>query len=139
MEYLTFRNYIFIFNIMENDASKYLLNAAQKLNQANKELYKPKEDIVSFLVCKNSQFAIENYLKGYLLKNEVDPSEFNTISSLLEQCKLINKEFEKLNLTEFDCKSVDTDLRFCNDVSKVSKCYDIADSLDTILRQQKII
>ena len=62
---------------MENDASKYLLNAAQKLNQANKELYKPKEDIVSFLVCKNSQFAIENYLKGYLLKNEVDPSEFN--------------------------------------------------------------
>jgi HEPN domain-containing protein len=139
MEYLNFRNYIFIFNIMENDASKYLLNAAQKLNQANKELYKPKEDIVSFLVCKNSQFAIENYLKGYLLKNEVDPSEFNTISSLLEQCKLINKEFEKLNLTEFDCKSVDTDLRFCNDVSKVSKCYDIADSLDTILRQQKII
>ena len=139
MEYLTFRNYIFIFNIMENDASKYLLNAAQKLNQANKELYKPQEDIVSFLVCKNSQFAIENYLKGYLVKNEVDPSEFNTISSLLEQCKLINKAFEKLNLTEFDCKSVDTDLRFCNDVPKVSKCYDIADSLDTILRQQKII
>lgn len=132
-------NYILILNIMENDASKHLLNAAQKLNQANKELYKPQEDIVSFLVCKNSQFAIENYLKGYLLKNEVDPSEFKTISSLLEQCKLINKEFNKLNLTEFDCKSVDTDLRFCNDVSKVSKCYDIADSLDTILKQQKII
>ena len=61
------------------------------------------------------------------------------VNLILEQCKLINKEFEKLNLTEFDCKSVDTDLRFCNDVSKVSKCYDIADSLDTILRQQKII
>ena len=139
MENFKMINYILILNIMENDASKHLLNAAQKLNQANKELYKPQEDIVSFLVCKNSQFAIENYLKGYLLKNEVDPSEFKTISSLLEQCKLINKEFNKLNLTEFDCKSVDTDLRFCNDVSKVSKCYDIADSLDTILKQQKII
>ena len=139
MENFKMINYILILNIMENDASKHLLNAAQKLNQANKELYKPQEDIVSFLVCKNSQFAIENYLKGYLLKNEVDPSEFKTISSLLEQCKLINKAFEKLNLTEFDCKSVDTDLRFCNDVSKVSKCYDIADSLDTILKQQKII
>ena len=139
MENFKMINYIFILNIMENDASKHLLNAAQKLNQANKELYKPQELIVSFLVFKNSQFAIENYLKGYLLKNEVDPSEFKTISSLLEQCKLINKEFNKLNLTEFDCKSVDTDLRFCNDVSKVSKCYDIADSLDTILKQQKII
>ncbi|MFD0834413.1 HEPN domain-containing protein [Mariniflexile aquimaris] len=124
---------------MENDSNKFLLNAAQKLNQANKELYKPKEDIVSFLVCKNSQFAIENYLKGYLLKNDVDPSEFKTITSLYEQCKLINKEFEKVNLTEFDCKSVDTELRFCNDVSKVSNCYSIADSLDTLLRQQKII
>ena len=124
---------------MENDSNKFLLNAAQKLNQANKELYKPKEDIVSFLVCKNSQFAIENYLKGYLLKNDVDPSEFKTITSLYEQCKLINKEFEKVNLTEFDCKSVDTELRFCNDVSKVSNCFNIADSLDTLLRQQKII
>ena len=124
---------------MENEAHKFFLNAAQKLNQASTELYKPEENIVSFLVCKNSQFAIENYLKGYLLKNDIDPSEYNTIESLYEQCKLINKEFEKVNLTGFDCKALDTETRFCNDVSKVSNCFDIADSLDTFLRQQKVI
>lgn len=124
---------------MENDANKFFLNAAQKLNQANRELFKPKEDIVSFLVCKNSQFAIENYLRGYLLKHEIDPTEFKTIDSLYEQCKLINKEFERVNLSEFDCKSADTELRYCNDVSKVSNCFDVADSLDTFLRQQKVI
>lgn len=124
---------------MENDADKFLLNAVKKLNDANQELYRPEEDMVTYLVCKNSQMAIENYLKGYLLKYDVNTSKSNTIESLYEQCKLINKRFEKVNLSGFDCKSVNTESRFCNDVSKVSKCFDIANSLDTFLKQEKII
>ena len=84
---------------MENNANKFLLNAVKKLNEANKELFRPEEDIVTYLVCKNSQFAIENYLKGFLLKNGVDSSEHKTIDSLYEQCKIINKEFEQVNLS----------------------------------------
>ena len=124
---------------MENNANKFLLNAVKKLNEANKELFRPEEDIVTYLVCKNSQFAIENYLKGFLLKNGVDSSEYKTIDSLYEQCKIINKDFEQVNLSEFECKSYQTDSRFCNEVSKVSNCFDVADSLDTFLRQKKII
>ena len=124
---------------MENDDNKFFLNAAQKFDQANKELFKPEEDIVTYLVCKNSQYAIENYLKGYLLKNDVNPTEYKTISSLYEQCKTINKNFEKVELTEFDCKAHNLDSRFCNEVSKVNNCFEIADSLDTFLRREKII
>lgn len=124
---------------MENNANKFLLTAVKKLNEANKELFRPEEDIVTYLVCKNSQFAIENYLKGFLLKKDIDPSEYKTIDSLYEQCKIINKEFEKINLSEFKCKSREIDTKYCNDVSKVNKCFDVADSLDTFLKQQKII
>ena len=124
---------------MENEASKYFLNAAQKLNQANKELFKPEEDIVTYLVCKNSQFAIENYLRGYLLKNNVNPIKYKTIDSLYEQCKIINKNFEKVDLAEFDCKAHNLDSRYCNEVLKVNNCFEIADSLDTFLRKEKII
>lgn len=124
---------------MENEAIKYFVNAAQKLNQANKELFKPEEDIVTYLVCKNSQYAIENYLKGYLLKNGVNPTEYKTINSLYEQCKIINENFKKVDLTEFNCKAHNLDSRFCNEVSKVNNCFDIADSLDTFLRKEKII
>ena len=60
---------------MENEAIKFFVNAAQKLNQANKELFKPEEDIVTYLVCKNSQYAVENYLKGYLFKEGIKPNE----------------------------------------------------------------
>ncbi|ALJ05890.1 hypothetical protein APS56_12450 [Pseudalgibacter alginicilyticus] len=124
---------------MENDAYKYLVDAAQKLNQADKELFKPEEDIVTYLVCKNSQFAIENYLRGYLTKKGIETFKYKTIDSLYEQCKKINKGFEKVNLSDFNCKNQDTDTKFCNDISKVSKCYEIANNLDTFLRKEKVI
>ncbi len=124
---------------MNDKAKKLFDDAIEKLNEANEELFRPEEDIVSMVVCKNSQFAVENYLKGFLLQNGVDPSNFKTIDSLYEKCKLINKNFEKVNLTDFECKSHKLDSRYCNDVSKVSSCFDIADSLDTFLRKEQII
>ena len=124
---------------MNDKAKKLFDDAIEKLNEANEELFRPEEDIVSMVVCKNSQFAVENYLKGFLLQNGVDPSNFKTIDSLYEKCKLINKNFEKVNLSDFECKSHKLDSRYCNDVSKVSSCFDIADSLDTFLRKEQII
>jgi outer membrane protein assembly factor BamD (BamD/ComL family) len=125
---------------METEAIQFFVKAAQKLNQANKELFKPEEDIVTFLVCKNSQYAIENYLRGYLLKKGFEPRDYKTINSLYEQCVRINKGFEKVDLSDFDCKSSkDLSANFCNSVSKVNKCFDAADSLDSFLRREKII
>lgn len=124
---------------MNDKAKKLFDDAIEKLNEANEELFRPEEDIVSYVVCKNSQVAVENYLKGFLLQNGVDPSNFKTIDSLYEKCKSINKNFEKVNLADFECKSHKLDSRYCNEVSKVSNCFDIADSLDTFLRKEKII
>ena len=124
---------------MNDKAKKLFDDAIEKLNEANEELFRPEEDIVSMVVCKNSQFAVENYLKGFLLQNGVDPSNFKTIDSLYEKCKSINKNFEKVNLSDFECKSHKLDSRYCNDISKVSSCFDIADSLDTFLRKEQII
>ncbi len=124
---------------MEKRAKKLFVEAVDKLNKANKELYRPKEDIDSYSVCKNSQRAIENYLKGYLLKSGMDPSSFKTIKSLYDQCVKVNKNFEKIDLYGFECKSFTSGDIYCNEVSKVSSCFDIADSLDTLLRREKII
>ena len=125
---------------METEAIQFFVKAAQKLNQANKELFKPEKDIVTYLVCKNSQFAVENYLKGYLLKNGIDPIENESIDSLYEKCKKINKGFEKVDLSDFNCKSSNNlESKYCDNVSKVNKCFDSADNLDTFLKREKII
>ena len=124
---------------METKAKKLFENALEKLNEAKSELFRPNEDIVTYSVCKNSQFAIKNYLAGYLFKNGIDGNKYETIDSLFEQCVIINKDFEKVDLSDFDCKSYKIDSGYCNEVSKVSSCFDAADNLDTFLRQQKII
>lgn len=124
---------------MKHKATKLFDLAIGKLNQANEELLKPQEDVVTYAVCKNAQYAIENYLKGVLLTNGVDPENLKTIESLYEACKKINPKFEQIDLSEFNCKSGNLDTRYCSEVSKVSSCFDAADNLDTLLRREKII
>lgn len=124
---------------MKKNADKYFKLAIEQLSDANDELYRPNEDVVSFLVCKNAQHAIENYLRGYLYEHDVDASVYITIDSLYQQCKKINRRFNDIDLTDFNCKIHDTNTRFCNEVSKVSRCFEIADSLDTFLREEKVI
>lgn len=124
---------------MGTKAKVYFDSAQEKLKVAKQELFRPEEDMVTYLVCKNSQYAIENYLKGYLLKNGVDIEDCNTIDSLYNQCLIINKNFEKVDLSDFQCKAHNLDSRFCTEIPKVSNCYDAADNLDTFLRKEKII
>lgn len=124
---------------MGTKAKEHFITAQEKLNEAKQELFRPEEDMVSFLVCKNSQHAIENYLKGYLLKNGVDVEDCLTIDSLYKQCLVINKNFEKVDLSDFQCKGHDINSRYCTEIPKVSNCFDAADNLDTFLRKEKIL
>lgn len=124
---------------MKAKANDYFKAASNKLQEANEELLRPKEDVVSYVVCKNSQNAIEDYLKGYLLKNGVNPDKFKTIDNLYNECKSLDKRFEKVNLSGITCKSQDTNSTYCVEVSKVSNCYNTAHTLDTFLREQKVI
>ncbi|WP_299553624.1 HEPN domain-containing protein [Seonamhaeicola sp.] len=124
---------------MESSADKLFSTAIENLNAANKELYKPEEDVVSYAVCKNSQYAIENYLRGFLTKNGIDTSSLITIAELYEACKNININFEKIDLSDFQCKSYKIDSGYCNEYAKVNSCFATADDLDTFLRKEKII
>ena len=124
---------------MKEKVTKLFQKASEKLDQANAEICRPEEDIVSYVVCKNAQVAIENYLKGFLFKNGVDASKYNTIDTLFEQCKLINNKFEKVSLSTINCKSEEFSTSYCNDLPRVSNCFDIANNLDTFLREEKII
>lgn len=118
---------------------KHFEKAKVKLQEANKELFKPKEDVVTYMVCKNSQYAIEAFLKGYLNHRGFVTHENETIEGLLNRCKALDGKFSKIDLGVIDCKAAKIDSRYCSDVTKVSSCFDAADSLDTLLKQMKVI
>lgn len=124
---------------MKNRAFELFDEAILKLKEANNELCRPEEDVVTSLVCSNAHSAILNYLKGFLVLNSINPDPDASIDRLYEQCKGINSHFEEVHLSGFECNAHKEDSRFCNESSKFSRCFDIADSLDTFLRRERIL
>lgn len=110
-----------------------------KLREANDELCRPEEDVVASLVCSNAHIAIEKYLKGFLALHAIEAPADATIDSLYRQCKAINNHFEAVHLSGFECNRHKEDSRFSSESSRFSRCFDIADSLDTFLRRERIL
>lgn len=124
---------------MKSRSEAFLSEAAKKLKIAKEEMFKPAEDIVSYSVCKNSQFAIENFLKGYLTQKEVKLQPNETIASLYDKCIAIDKDFKAIEMGAIGCKNHSIDSRYCSEVNSVSACFDTADNIDTYLRKNKIV
>ena len=124
---------------MKLRSQAFLKEAEKRLKIAKDEMFKPAEDIVSYSVCKNSQFAIENFLKGYLLDKKVELDRNETIASLYEKCTAVDKEFKSIEMSAIGCKSHTIDSRYCSEINSVNACYDTADSVDTYLKKHKVI
>jgi len=124
---------------MDEKAKNHFEKAGDQLKKANEELYKPQEDIVSLLVCKNTLFAIENYLKGYLSNRGYETKNEESLDLLLERCRLLDKKFNQIDLSVIDCSSDHQNHNFCDDANKVNSCFKKADQLDNLLRGMGII
>jgi HEPN domain-containing protein len=124
---------------MKSRSEAFLKEAQNKLKLAKEEMFKPVEDIVSYSICKNSQFAIENYLKGFLATKKTQLKKDETIASLYNKCIAIDKNFESLDMGTVGCKNHPIDSRYCSEINSVNACFDAADNIDTFLRKNNII
>jgi len=124
---------------MKVKATLHFEKAKENLKIANEELFKPEEDVITYLVCKNSQYAIENNLKGYLTRRGFETHESETLEHLLDRCKALEPKFNNVHLNSIDCRAYKIDSTYCQDVKKVSSCFETADNLDTLLKRLKII
>lgn len=124
---------------MKSRSEAFFNEASKKLKSAKEELFKPAEDIVSYSVCKNAQFAIENFLKGYLTKSNIELQPDETIASLYDKCVKIDKNFTSIDLNAIGCKNHGIDSRYCSEINTVSACFDTADNIDTYLRKNRIL
>jgi len=124
--------------MMKLRSDAFLKEGVKKLKQANEELFKPEEDIVAYSVCKNAQFAMDNLLRGFLLSNKVEPTQEDTIDSMLKMCAKIDDRFKKVDVKMIACKGHKIDSRYCSGLKTVTACFDAADSLDTLLRKAKM-
>lgn len=123
-----------------NQRAKVFISQGQRnLNLAKNELLKPQQDVLLYSVCKNAQFSIENYLKGFLINHDVLIEHDMSLEDLLEECITIDSRFERVDLNDITCKSHKIDSRYCTDYETVCKCYDTADNVDTFFRKINLI
>lgn len=120
-------------------ASEHFEKASKDIREANQELYKPEEDVVSFVVCKNSLGAIENYLKGYLASRGFNTSSDETIGALMDRCRMLDKNFQSIKVEAIDCRNTKEDNLHCDEISKFSACYNVADQLENLLLKKGIL
>ncbi|PCI32539.1 MAG: hypothetical protein COB60_09300 [Flavobacteriaceae bacterium] len=110
----------------------------KNLKQANEELFKSEVDIVSYSVCKNSQFAMDNFLRGFLLSKGQNLEENETIDTLHKKCQNIDPDFIKIDIGAIACRDHKIDSRYCTKLKTVNACFEAADSVDTLLRKSKL-
>jgi len=123
---------------MKLRSDAFLKEGVKKLKQANEELFKPEEDIVAYSVCKNAQFSLDNLLRGFLLSNKIEPSQDDSVESMLKKCIEIDAKFKKIDIGMVACKGHKIDSRYCTELKTVTACFDAADSVDTLLRKAKM-
>jgi len=83
---------------MEQSIKSTLDKAEDFLSRAKSELYKPREDVVSYSVCQNAYYAIVNYLGSFLMDNGVEFQESSNVADLLSSCREIDAKFKDLHL-----------------------------------------
>jgi len=102
-------------------------------------MYKPEEDIVSLVVCRSTLGSIENYLRGFLTLRGFETSDDETLGHLMKRCRMLDKKFNSIRIEEIDCRNEkDPDLH-CEEIEKLGACYQVADRLDSLMREKGIL
>jgi len=124
---------------MDDKAKKHFSRGENEFRQADREMYKPEEDIVSLVVCRSTLGSIENYLRGFLTLRGFETSDDETLGHLMKRCRMLDKKFNSIRIEEIDCRNEkDPDLH-CEEIEKLGACYQVADRLDSLMREKGIL
>ena len=116
----------------------FFKKATDKIKEAEFELNKPGSDYIGYSVCRNAQFAIENFLKGYLVKNDIDIELSDTIASLYEKCIKVDERFKNIDINGFRCKNLAIASKHCTDYNVLSSCFDSVERIESFLKENKV-
>lgn len=108
--------------------------ADQLLQDAELEMDRSAEDVVTHLVCRNSRQSIENYLTGYLLDKLVSLPHPVTLAGLLEHCKTVDSRFADLDFTPIHCRFEEEDKDYCLATETVETCLRIARHAEQLVK-----
>lgn len=132
---------------MSDERVEKLYTKADKLlSKATEEIYKPKEDVVTYSACISARSALYHFLGCFYVyksEKEVDKSleeGKKTIDELIEYAEqhiseIGDIDFSPMRCTCKDVKEIvnDDEIYFCNSVGIVKECTDLAKKVKDVL------
>ncbi len=105
------------------------------LRDAEKEINRSSEDVVTYGVCHNTRNAVSAYLNAFLVANGQE-AEDSSPEVLLEKCALMDARFSEVDLSIILCKLETTEQNdcFCMDPEKVAQCLNLAQQIGKMVK-----
>lgn len=101
-------------------------HAEELIEAAQNELNRPAEDVVPFMVCHNAREAIADYFKGYILRQDAQYNEDDSLEDLLHQCQAIDLRYEEFDLSPFNFKR---DEAYSAEFGRMKCCIELAQEI----------
>lgn len=108
---------------------KWLMKADEDFKVAEHELERSQSEIITSAVCFHCQQTVEKLLKAYLVYKNEDFGRIHDLKVLLELCKRLNRDFNKLdvgNLTFYAVQIRYPDEFYTPSVEEAKECFKIA-------------
>ncbi len=122
--------------MITNEISNSLKQAYREYLDAENELKRPHEDVVTLSACQSVRSSMKHIMELYLSAHAIPFDKNPSLSSLLEQCMKTSKEFSIVDFSNIECKGTDhahCDGKYCLSIENVACCIDAANKLQNIV------
>jgi len=122
--------------MISNGNMSKLQTAYTGLLNAQAELNRPHEDVVTLSACQAMRSSMRMMMEAYLSIHDAPASDEASISELAEMCSRRNSAFAKVAMSNLDCRDAqhcDCDGKYCLSVTHVSGCLVAAHQVKEIV------
>lgn len=121
---------------MENQMVKHWLRKASKnLSLAERELERPREDVMAMAVCFFAKESLSYLLKSYLVIKAHKPKKVNDLDGMIDQCLSLDQHFNSYNWQVLSCgkRDIDNTEVYCMNLPKIRECFALANDVKSLV------
>jgi hypothetical protein len=106
------------------------------MKQAEHELNRPDEDVVTLSVCLDARNSMHSLIRIYLLCNGISNNEDMSLDALLDLCRKTDSSFSAIDMSHVVCRQLNTaacEGNYCLSHEQVRNCMNTANKLKSIV------
>ena len=116
--------------------SSSLKMVARQLSEAETELNRPQDDVVTISACQTIRNSMKDMMEIYLSANAIPLKQNASLDDLLIQCTGSSQAFSAVDLSNIECKGIGhnhCDGKYCLSVDNVTFCVNAANQLKSVV------